>query len=67
MARRIYLVELEIEADDEPGLPTISDCTEQIDDRSLSAMLMRAAGKYTAKLGIVYSVEAVTVLGTREG
>lgn len=58
MARRIYIVELEIEADDETQLPG---------DESLEDDIRVAVRDRGARLGRWWEPEVVTVVGKREG
>lgn len=73
MARRIYLVELEIEADDEANLPLLDDAVPSVmgtipeDEQILTVMLLKATAARTTRLGLLYYVDAAQVIGTREG
>lgn len=68
MARRVYIVELEVEASDENGvgekveygafLPT---------DDALTTAIMRAMQGHNVRLGFPWMVEATEVIGKREG
>jgi len=73
MARRIYIVELEIEAETEAKLPKIDEIGDSgfaigdEDDSTLTVMLMKAADQRIARMGLSYSLEGIQVIGTREG
>lgn len=58
MARRIYIVELEVEADDEADLP---------EDDSLVLTVERAVKDRTTRFGAYYELIGTKVVGKREG
>lgn len=68
MARRIYIVELEVEAEDKDETGhEVAYGTFLPDDDWLTEAVMKAMGAYTARRAEPWMVEAAEVIGKREG
>lgn len=68
MARRIYIVELEIEASDENGVGEKVEYGAFLpSDERFTEAILRAMQGHTVRLGFPWMVEAAEVIGKREG